>query len=105
MLFRSDNLDKDTAAICYAMLIGDTKGVDDATLDSFRFGGVAHIFAVSGLHIGLVYGVIAFAMKKLRANKFLSAAICIAVILLYSAVCGFTLSSVRAVIMCAVGII
>lgn len=100
-----DNLDKDTASICYAMLIGDTKGVDDAALDSFRFGGVAHIFAVSGLHIGLVYGVIAFAMKKLRANKFLSAAICIAVILLYSAVCGFTLSSVRAVIMCAVGII
>lgn len=100
-----DNLDGDTAAICYAMLLGDTQNIDDQALQSFRFGGIAHIFAVSGLHIGLVFAIIKFLCKKLRFNKFLTAALCGATILFYAGVCGFTLSSVRAVIMCAVTLI
>ena len=97
-----ENLDKNTAAVCYGMLVGDTHAVEEETLSAFRYGGIAHIFAVSGLHIGIVYGLINTICKKLRANKFLNAAICTLFILFYSAVCGFTVSSVRAVITCAV---
>ena len=100
-----NNLDKDTAAICYAMLTGNTDYVDSETMDSFRFGGIAHIFAVSGLHIGIVFIIVNFICRKLRINKFVAAAICLCLITFYAGVCGFTLSSVRAVIMCAVSII
>ncbi|MDE6585981.1 MAG: ComEC/Rec2 family competence protein [Clostridia bacterium] len=100
-----DNIDDNTAAICYGMLIGDTSEIDDEALTSFRYGGVAHIFAVSGLHIGLVYGILGFILKKLKANKYLSAGIQFFAILFYSALCGFTLSSIRAVIMCSVAIV
>lgn len=95
-----DNLSYDTASVCYGMLIGDTQNIDDEALDNFRYGGIAHIFAVSGLHIGLVYGILLFIFKKLHANKYVSAGIIISAIIFYAGICGFTLSSVRAVIMC-----
>lgn len=95
-----DNLSYDTASVCYGMLIGDTQNIDDEALDNFRYGGIAHIFAVSGLHIGLVYGILLFIFKKLHANKYVSAGIIISAIIFYTGICGFTLSSVRAVIMC-----
>lgn len=95
-----NNLSYDTASVCYGMLIGDTQNIDDEALDNFRYGGIAHIFAVSGLHIGLVYGILLFIFKKLHANKYVSAGIIISAIIFYAGICGFTLSSVRAVIMC-----
>ncbi|MDE7214961.1 MAG: ComEC/Rec2 family competence protein, partial [Clostridia bacterium] len=100
-----DNLSSDTAAICYAMLTGNSQSVEENAMQAFRYGGIAHVFAVSGLHIGIIFGIIGFLCKKLKFNKYVSAAICIFAVFFYSAVCGFTLSSVRAAIMCAVAII
>lgn len=97
-----DNLSTDTAAVCYAMLTGNTQDIESGLMESFRYGGVAHIFAVSGLHIGILFGVLNWIFKKLRLNKYLSACLCAAVIIIYLGICGFTLSSVRAAIMCAV---
>ena len=96
------NLDENTAAISYAMLTGNTEQVDQTALDSFRYGGVAHIFAVSGLHIGIIFGTISFILKKLRINIYAAAIISLATVFLYSALCGFTLSSLRAAIMCTI---
>ena len=96
------NTDGDTAAIAYAMLTGSTQGIESSTLSTFRYGGIAHIFAVSGLHIGIAYGILTFFFKKVRLNKYAAAAVSIFAIVFYAGVCGFTLSSVRAVIMCAV---
>ena len=96
-----DNLSYDTASVCYGMMLGDTKNVDDEALDNFRYGGIAHIFAVSGLHIGLVYGILSSILNKLRANKYLSAVIRMFAIIFYAGVCGFSVSSIRAVVMCS----
>ena len=47
--------------IAAALLIGDRRHVDDATYDMFRFSGLAHLLAISGLHMGLLcFGVIGF---------------------------------------------
>lgn len=97
-----NSLDKDTAAIAFAMLTGNTQGVDDGAMTSFRYGGIAHVFAVSGLHIGIIYGILFAIFKKVRINKFIKAAICILPLFFYAGVCGFTLSSVRAAVMCTV---
>lgn len=94
--------DKDVAAVAYAMLTGNTEYVEEGAIESFRYGGIAHVFAVSGLHIGLVYSFVCFILKRLHANRYLSSAVSIALIFMYSGVCGFTLSSLRAAIMCTV---
>ncbi len=96
-----DNLDKDTAAIAYAMLTGCTQDIDESSMSAFRYGGIAHIFAVSGLHIGIVYAVTAYLAKKLKLNKYAAAVLCISTAFFYSGVCGFAVSSVRAAVMCA----
>ncbi|MDE6105144.1 MAG: ComEC/Rec2 family competence protein [Clostridia bacterium] len=100
-----DNLDYSTASVAYAMLTGNTQEIDEGTLEGFRYGGIAHVFAVSGLHIGIVFMVLSFIMKKLNANKFASAAVIVLCLFLYSGVCGFTLSSLRAAIMCTVSLV
>lgn len=97
-----DNADSDTAGIAFAMLTGNTQAMDADALNAMRFGGVAHIFAVSGLHIGVIFGIFAAIFKKLKLNKHLAAALTVLFIVIYSGVCGFTASSLRAVIMCTV---
>lgn len=99
------NADYETAAVSYAMLTGNSDFIEEDTLSAFRYGGIAHMFAVSGLHIGLVFGMLSFIFKKLKLNKYLSAGIIIFCLVFYSGVCNFTLSSVRALIMCSVMLI
>jgi ComEC/Rec2-related protein len=99
-----DNLDYETASVCYAMITGNTSEMSTSTLSAFRYGGVAHIFAVSGLHIGVVYGFISLLFRKIRINRWLSSGIKLGIITFYAAICGFSPSAVRAIIMCAMSL-
>ncbi|MBR3261232.1 MAG: DNA internalization-related competence protein ComEC/Rec2 [Firmicutes bacterium] len=47
------------------MLFGDTGEIEDEVYEDFRRNGTAHILAVSGLHIGLLYSV----YEKLTGGK------------------------------------
>ena len=40
-----------------AMVLGDKESAEDETMDVFRKGGCLHVFAVSGLHVGLVFAI------------------------------------------------
>ena len=100
-----ENLDSDTASVAFAMLTGNTDFVDSQTVSAFRYGGIAHIFAVSGLHIGIIYGILRVLFKKRRLNRYIKLALCLVPLFLYTGICGFTVSSVRALIMCAVATI
>ncbi|MDE6412070.1 MAG: ComEC/Rec2 family competence protein [Clostridia bacterium] len=93
------HLSKTQADTAYALLTGNAGNMDDGFATKVRQGGVAHIFAVSGLHIGILYAAVSFAFKKLKRFRVLPA---LAAVVTYSAFCGFSVSSVRAVIMCAV---
>lgn len=93
------NLSKTQADTAYALLTGNAGNMDDGFATKVRQGGVAHIFAVSGLHIGILYAAVSFAFKKLKKFRVLPA---LAAVVTYAAFCGFSVSSVRAVVMCAV---
>jgi ComEC/Rec2-related protein len=97
-----DNLSSETASVCYAMITGATYNISSGTLSSFRYGGIAHIFAVSGLHIGVLYAALTMLFKKLKLPHGISAFIRIALLFFYAGVCGFTPSSVRAAVMCSI---
>lgn len=90
---------RDEADVSYALLTGNSSSMDEGLADAARQGGIAHIFAVSGLHIGIVYGAVLLVcrpLKKFAPLPALTCAVC------YAALCAFTVSSVRALIMCAV---
>ncbi len=88
------------AQIAYALLTGNSRGMDRGLISEVRRGGIAHIFAVSGLHIGILFGAVCLIFKKpCKKYAFLPA---LGVAILYAAFCNFTVSSLRAVIMCGV---
>lgn len=84
-----------------AMLLGDTSGVDRQTLDIFRTAGIAHVFAVSGLHIGLFASALGLLCKLLKIKRLKRAFIVLIPTFIYVGACGFTPSAVRAFIMTA----
>jgi competence protein ComEC len=45
-------------SIAAAMLVGDRAGIDEPTAAAFRQTGLAHLLAISGLHMGLVAGTV-----------------------------------------------
>ena len=46
------------------ILFGDTDSMDEDMKDDFRRNGTAHVLAVSGLHIGLLYSIFRMLRKK-----------------------------------------
>ncbi len=94
-----DNMGLAEADVSYALLTGNSSVLDETLSSAVRTGGIAHIFAVSGLHIGILYAAVFFLCRPLKRLRFLPAT---ALALCYSAVCAFSVSSLRAVIMCAV---
>ena len=95
-------LDYDEFTIAYGMLTGDDEMMNDNIITTYRYLGVAHVFAVSGLHIGFLATALNFLLKKLKVKPYLKAIIITAVLFFYSGICGFTASSLRATIMSAV---
>ncbi len=91
-----------TAALTYAMLTGNSGFMDEDVLQNFRYGGVAHIFAVSGLHIGIVCLLLTYVCKKLKLKLLIRFLIVTAGLVFYAGICSFSPSSVRALIMCEV---
>lgn len=89
--------DADTAATVKAIMFGDKGELDDDTLEVFQRNGTAHILAVSGLHIGIIYAFLLRIWRWRRGWCFFSFAA--AFFGCYSAMTGFSPSVVRAVLM------
>ena len=79
-----------TGALVKALLTGNRTSLTSETIQVFRNSGASHILALSGLHLGIIYGI----MKKIlslaggsRSVRILGSILCIAI-------CGFyTLST------------
>lgn len=96
------NLDDKTASIVQALVLGDKSGMDSGMYDDVKSSGLAHVLAVSGLHVSTLATAIYFVLKKLKVNSKISFAIVLVCTFLYSMLCSFTASSLRAVIMSGV---
>lgn len=87
---------EDTAGFAKALLLGERAGLDYETSTAFKVSGISHIVAVSGLHVSILFAVVALLCGR---RRFLMALIGIPVLLLFAAVVGFTPSVTRACIM------
>ncbi len=92
-------MDRHEAEVAYSLLTGNSRGMDAGLMEEVRKGGIAHIFAVSGLHIGIVFAAVLLLCRPLGRKAYIPA---VAAAFLYTLLCNFTVSSVRALIMCAV---
>ncbi|MDE6510719.1 MAG: competence protein ComEC family protein, partial [Muribaculaceae bacterium] len=60
------HLSKATSDFLKAILMGDKTGLDEETRLTFSNGGMAHMLALSGLHIGILAGFLIFLMWPFR---------------------------------------
>jgi len=86
-------LPADAAPFAHALLLGDTSRLDYATDTALKISGIRHVAAVSGLHVGILYGLIAFLTGR---QKYLTALLGFPALVLFAAVAGFTPSVTRA---------
>lgn len=47
-----------TTALLKALLAGEREGLDRGTVAAFRAAGASHLLALSGLHLGILYGIL-----------------------------------------------
>ena len=86
----------DTESFVRALLLGDTDKIDYATDTDLKMSGIRHIVAVSGLHVSILFSLVAAFVGK---RKWLSVLLGIPVLFLFAAITGFSPSIVRACIM------
>lgn len=91
---------EEAAALSSAILLGNTSGIEEGFLQNVRYGGVAHIFAVSGLHIGAVFAFCLLIFRRKRNPAPVRFVIIAAILLLYGGICGYSASVVRAIVTC-----
>ena len=97
-----ENLSEDGYAFTSSLLLGEAGGMSRDVTENFRAAGVSHVFAVSGLHIGFLAALLSFLFDKLRIKRLKNALLVLLFTALYAGICGFSVSSLRAVITCFV---
>ena len=89
----------DTNAIIKALIIGDRSDIPRHVSDAFRDSGASHILALSGLHLGIIYGILVKSLGFLgnsRPARHARSAVIVLVCGLYTLATGAGPSIVRA---------
>lgn len=88
-----------SGGVMYSMLFGDNSTMESEFISSSRKTGIAHLFAVSGLHLGIVASIVGFFCKKCKANKWIDFIVVILLSGIYAYLVGFGVSVLRAYLM------
>ena len=81
-----------------AIILGDKTDLDSDIKELYSVSGIAHILAISGLHISFI-GIAIYRLLRRRFRFLFSAAVSIPVVLSFGIMSGFGISTIRAIIM------
>lgn len=99
---QSSGLEGDQLALCSAIATGRRGEMSAPLREAYVRSGTAHLLAVSGLHVAILFAVANLLLRWLvlfrRGNLWLNVAV-VAVVAGYAAITGFSVSVVRAALM------
>lgn len=100
-LLRDFGLSDDELGVMSAMTMGYSDILSDEIRHAYSSAGAMHILAVSGLHVGIIYGIIVFLLSFIKNDKlnWLKVLITITLIWLYALFTGLSPSVSRASLM------
>jgi len=93
------NYSAETAPLVSALVLGDRSALPDELYESFKTAGLAHLLAISGLHISCLAVMLDLLLRKLRCPARLTVVLVVFLLILYGSVIGFPASIVRAILM------
>ncbi|MFM1746271.1 MAG: hypothetical protein RLZZ630_2208 [Bacteroidota bacterium] len=97
--------DRRIAAVATALVVGEELPIDKELNRAYSVSGTLHILCVSGMHVGLVYVLLGFLLKRLREHVLLRHIYYPSIITLiwgYALLAGASPSVVRASVMCSI---
>lgn len=92
-------LNNKNAEIVLSIILGDVDYLEEGFYDNIKTMGLAHIFAVSGLHIGLLYSALLKFFKLMGFGRRISWIITWTLLWFYGFLIGFPLSILRTLVM------
>jgi competence protein ComEC len=95
-------LSQDDAGMLNAMLFGDRAGLNKTQRVGFERTGSFHLFVVSGMHVGLLAGLVFWLARRLKLREWLATSLTIALTFGYALLTGFGAPVQRALFMAAV---
>lgn len=101
-VLRNSELSPNTFAICSALLVGYDDEIDSEVMQSFSHSGTLHILSVSGMHTGVLYGILIFIFSiidkydRYKKTKFVAVVISL---FLFVVITGLSPSVLRAALM------
>jgi competence protein ComEC len=101
-IYRRFSIEGDEFAVLAALTLGFTDDLQPDLMASYSATGAMHILSVSGLHVGIIYVVIAFILSFMDKNRKLRVIRAIAIILflwIYAFITGLSPSVVRSALM------
>ena len=85
------------ASVMKTMLLGEKKAVDGQRKELYQKNGIAHILAISGLHISLIGMALFRILQKIGVPVWICTFLSAILIYLYGGMAGFSVSVIRAI--------
>jgi len=100
----ASGLSDGAAALIQALILGDGSALPQDVRGSYRASGLAHVLALSGLHIGVILLILSAVMLPLRffACRNIYAVMVVCALWAYALFTGMSVSVTRAVVMASV---
>jgi len=92
-------LDEQKAGIIIGMVLGDKQLITDEINDLYKNSGIAHILAISGLHVSFLGMGFYNCLRKMRVHTYLATGLGLFMVISYTIMTGFAMSTFRAAIM------
>ena len=101
-LLGSTEADDDSQALLQALLLGVRRNIDSSTYQAFRRTGLLHFISLSGMHVGILIGIIWWLSRRVGLLNFGRAIVCIIAVILFVMIVPPRAPTLRAAIICLV---
>ena len=97
-----DTFSNDELGVLAALTLGDKRMLSDEVRAIYTDAGAAHVLALSGLHVGIIYAMLAFMLRgvvRKRSLHWLRDLVIVFILWMFALMVGMSASVVRAVTM------
>jgi competence protein ComEC len=93
-----EELDPPEAGLIKGMVLGDYRSLHDPDLKAFRRTGLVHLCAASGLHLGILAGLIVWMGRRARLSRRAVLALQVPLLMLFALAVGLSVPVIRAMV-------
>lgn len=97
--YRQQGLEGNTYALVTATTLGDKSSIDKELQETYNISGAAHVLALSGLHMGIIYAILTLLTFGRRRRSIITQTLVVVALWAFVFLVGMPSSAVRAATM------